>query len=408
MPVYEYTALDAKGKNTNGIIDADSPYAARQKLRGSRIFPVSVREVKESQAKKESSSVSLSAAFTRVRPSEVALMTRQLATLLGAGFPLVTALDTLIPQTRSQGFKKCLSRIKDSITEGNSFAASLSLYPGVFPPLYINMISAGETSGTLELVLDRLAELTEKQQALKTKIRSALAYPILMGFVGVLVLFFLLTFIVPSITSIFEDMERALPAPTRLLLGASAFFKGYWWLFLLLLGLAAIGYQAMRKSQKGRVLIDRTILKTPGFGGLARKLAVARFSRTLGSLLENGVPMMSALGIVKNIVGNMILAQAVERATDAVGKGQGLGVSLGETGVFPALAIQMTQVGEQTGELEPMLKKVADVFEGEVETTVMNLTALLEPVMILVMGAVVGFIVLSICLPIFEMNTLIR
>ncbi len=408
MPVYEYTALDIRGKNVSGIIDAESSPAARQKLRASKKYPVSIKETRKTSAKKESRrDFSITQYFSRIKPSEVTMMTRQLATLIGAGFPLVSAIDTLIPQTKSPAFKKCMAQIKDSIVEGNSFAASLSLYPGVFTPIYINMVSAGESSGTLELVMDRLADITEKQEALKTKITSALAYPVLMCFVGFLVLFILMAYVVPSISTIFKDMNQALPTPTRLLITTSDIFKSYWWVLFILAAGVIMGFQSIKNTKKGRYFVDKTILLLPGIGVLARKLAVARFTRTLGSLLENGVSMLPALEIVKNIVGNVLLADSIAEAANDVGKGQGLGVSLSEY-IFPSLAIQMILVGEQSGELESMLNKIADVYEREVETTIMSLTSLLEPLMILSMGLVVGFIVYSICLPIVEMNQLIK
>jgi general secretion pathway protein F len=292
--------------------------------------------------------------------------------------------------------------------EGNSFARSLTLFPRTFSDLYINMVHAGETSGTLDIVLERLADITEKQQALIQRIRLALAYPVLMTLVGVLVLFLLLTFIVPSITSIFTDMQQTLPAPTRLLIAASSFFKNYWWL-IFIAGIAMlIVLRIISKTIKGRHFLDKNILRLPGFGQLAQKLDVARFSRTLGSLLENGVPMLTALEIVKNIVGNELIANAIEAAAKEVGKGRALGTALSESKVFPDISIQMIGVGEQSGRLENMLDKIANVFESEVESTVLTLTSLIEPLMILAMGIVVGFIVLSICLPIFEMNQLIR
>jgi general secretion pathway protein F len=408
MPVYEYTALDIKGKTVSGIINAESAGTARQKLRASRNFPVSIKEVHDTAAIKTPSSVSITRYFARVKPNDISMMTRQLSTLVGAGFPLVSALDTLIPQTRSQVFKKILSKIKDSIVEGNSFARSLSLYPGTFSSLYINMVSAGESSGALEIVLERLADITEKQQALKHRIRSALAYPILMSCIGALVLFLLLTFIVPSITSIFEDMNQTLPAPTLFLIGMSNFFKIYWWIIFIVIGLMLITLRMMKNTVKGHYFFDKIKLLLPGFGILTKKLAVARFARTLGSLLENGISMLPALGIVKNIVENVLIADIIEEASQEVGKGQGLGSSLAESKIFPDLSIQMIQVGEQSGELEAMLNKIATVFENEVETSVMSMTSLLEPLMILIMGIIVGFIVLSICLPIFEMNQLVR
>lgn len=408
MPVYEYTALDAKGKSKSGIIDADGTSAARQKLRSTGIFPVSIKETQERQEKKAPQTLELSRYFSRAKPAEIAMMTRQLATLISAGFPLVSALDALLPQTKSHGFKRTLAQIKDAIVEGNSFAQALSQYPGVFTPLYINMVRAGETSGTLEIVLDRLADITEKQQDLKNRIQTALAYPILMCIIGILVLFVLLTYIVPSIISIFTEMSQVLPTPTRLLIFLSGFFSTYWWVILAGLAGAVMALHQAKKTEKGRYWFDKTILSTPVLGVLSQKLAVARFSRTLGSLLENGVSMLIALEIVKNIAGNQLISDTVENAASEVSKGQGLGNALAEGQTFPQLTIQMIQVGEQSGELEAMLNKVADVYEKEVESTIMRLTSYLEPLMILVMGAIVGFIVLSICLPIFEMNQLIR
>jgi len=407
MPVYEYTALDVKGKTLSGILDAESAQAARQKLRAMRNYPVSLKEVSDKTALKEPKRFTLFRPFKRIRSSDVSLMTRQLATLVGAGFPLVSAIDSLIPQTKSHAFKRSLSHIKDSIVEGNSFAAALGLYPETFTPLFINMVRAGESSGTLEIVLDRLADITEKQQALIQRIRSALTYPILMLIIGSLVLFTLLTFIVPSITSIFTDMDQALPGPTVFLLGLSGLFKSFWWAILAGIIVLVIILGQVKKTEKGRHAYDRTLLKLPGFGILVKKLAVARLSRTLGSLLENGVTLLSSLEIVKNIAGNVLISEAVENAAREVGKGQGLHQALAGSQLFPLLFIQMVQVGEQSGELETMLNKVADVFDNEVESTIMSITSLLEPLMILGMGAIVGFIVLSICLPIFEMNQLI-
>ena len=408
MPVFEYTALDSRGKTTSGIIDAEGAQAARQKLRTSGIFPVSIKETLEATPKKASRRFALTRGLGRVKPVEVSMMTRQLATLIGAGFPLVSALDALIPQTKSHGFKKILAQTKNLIVEGSSFAQALSKYPGAFSPLYVNMVRAGETSGTLEIVLERLADITEKQQALMNRIQTALAYPIFMMVIGTVVLLVLMIYIVPSITSIFADMDQVLPTPTRILIFLSDFFKSYWWSVLIVFVATGVFFNRAKKTTKGRYWIDKTTLLLPGMGILAKKLAVARFARTLGSLLENGVSMLIAMDIVKNIAGNILIADSVETAAIEVGNGQALAAALSGSGIFPQLSIQMIQVGEQSGQLENMLTKIADVYDNEVETSILRLTSYLEPVMILVMGSIVGFIVLSICLPIFEMNQLIR
>ena len=408
MPVYEYSALDINGKNTSGVVDSESALAARQKLRDSKIFPVSIKEVSATSTEKEVKTFSLSRFFSRsIKPSELSMMTRHLATLVGAGFPLVSAIDTLIPQTGSHVFKKTLANIKNSIVEGKSFADALSLYPGVFSAIYINMVRSGETSGTLEIVLERLADISEKQQALRSQIRSALVYPVFMLIIGAVVLFFLLAYIVPNITSIFSDMNQILPAPTRFLIAFSDLFKHYWWVILIIILVVILAVRSIKKTSRGSYFLDKSLLSFPLIGTLAEKLAVARFSRTLGSLLDNGVPMLHALGIVKNIVGNIIISNTVETVAKEVEGGQGLGVVLAESKVFPILFTQMVKVGEQSGNLEKMLKKAADVYENEIELSVMSITSMLEPIMILIMGIIVAFIVISICLPIFEMNQLV-
>lgn len=407
MPVYEYNALDRRGKNISGIINADSAVAARQKLRSSSSFPVSIKEVSE-EATSRRPSRGLRMPFARVRERDVTMMTRQLATLVGSGFPLVSALDALIPQIHSIAFNKVMARIKNSILEGNSFAGALTLYPEVFSPLYKNMVRAGESSGTLEIVLSQLAEIMEKQQELKNRIRSALAYPILMTVLGSAVLVLLLIYIVPTITGMFADMNQVLPAPTRFLIAVSDLLKAYWWVIVLVLVAGYAAIKQFKKTTRGRYLTDKLLLRFPVSGELIRKLTVARFARTLGSLLANGVAMLSALDIAKNIAGNRVISDSVNIAAREVGQGQGLANALSATRVFPDLTIQMIQVGEQSAELEAMLDKMADVFENEAESSIMSLTSLLAPVLILIMGVIVGFIVLSICLPIFEMSQLIQ
>jgi general secretion pathway protein F len=407
MPVFEYSALDSKGKNVTGIIDADGSAAARQKLRSMGKFPTSMKEVKESSRKKSSGKeVSLSTMMSRVKPAEITIMTRQMATLVGAGFPLVSAIDTLVPQTKNPAFKKIIAQIKDSVVAGSTFAAALESYPSIFSALFVNMVKAGESSGTLEIVLERLADITEKAQALKSRISTAMVYPILMAIVAVLVVIALLTFVVPNITSIFDDLEKALPAPTVFLIATSDFFKNYWWTFLLAGAGIIMFIRSIRKTEKGRYKTDEFMLKLPLFGSIITKLAVARFTRTLGSLLDNGVSMLQALKIVKNIVGNVVITEVIQNAADEVEKGQGLGKTLGKSDLLPPIAVQMIEVGEQSGNLEAMLVKIADVFENEVEQDIMSMTTLLEPIMILGMGVVVGFIILSVMLPLLEMNQL--
>jgi general secretion pathway protein F len=406
MPVYDYSALDQRGKPLSGIIDAESPQAARQKLRSSNIYPIHVNEARTA-SETTATRISVKRIFSRIRPADITMATRQLATLLRAGFPLVSAIDTLLGQTRSAPLKKAFANVKDALTEGSSFAAALSNYPNIFNAFYINMVRAGESSGTLEIVLERLSDIGEKNLALKNRIVSALAYPILMTFIGAAVLLVLLVYIVPNIVTIFEDMQQALPLPTRMLISISSFLQSYGWALLVLLILGGIAMRRFARSKKGRFLVDKQILKIPGVNYFIKHLAVGRFCRTLGSLLENGVSMLTALEISKNIAGNSQIAQQIEEAGRQVSKGHSLAQGLGQAEDFIDLGVQMIAVGEQSGQLEQMLTRVADIFENEVESRIISLTSLLEPFMILVMGVAVAFIVLSICLPIIQMNQLI-
>jgi general secretion pathway protein F len=408
MPVFEYTALNDKGKKLKGIIDAQSTAAARQKLRDSNIYLI---DLQESSGAKKSISLKqpLGGLFGKVGSREVTVMTRQLATLLGAGLPLVQSLTTLIAQTSHPQLKTILSRVREEVNEGNSFSQTMTHYPQVFPAFYLNMVRAGEASGTLHLVLERLADFSEKQQALKGRVQAALAYPLFMFLIGSVVLFFLVTFVVPNVTRIFDEMHQTLPLITILLIGVSRFLETFWWVIVagLIGAFVALKY-FLSKTQKGRTLLDRTLLALPVIGQMNRKMAVARFSRTLGTLLESGVPLLASLEIVRNIVGNSIISAAIQKAGHDVREGQNLSAPLARSGLFPTIAVEMISVGEQSGNLEPMLYRIAEAYEKEVESNITMLTSLLEPIMILVMGLAVGFIVVSILLPIFEMNQLVR
>ncbi len=409
MPVYEYKAFDSKGKSVKGIINADSLSSARQRLRENNVFPVNLKETVAEEKGTSSEGRSIGTLFKRVSLQEISIMTRQLSTLLGAGLPLVPSIEALVSQTTNPKLKKTLAQIKEEVNEGNSFASSLSPYTAIFSPFYVNMVGAGEASGTLDIVLERLADFNESQQALRGKIKAALAYPIFMFFVGSMVLFFLTTFIVPKITGIFSEMNQTLPGITVFLISMSGFLRSFWPLILFtIIAAFATSKYLFAKTVKGQYARDRIKLKMPLFGALTHKMAVARFSRTLGTLLESGVPMLTALSIVKNIVNNRLIADSISDASRNVEEGQNLSDTLARSNLFPPIVSQMISAGEQSGTLEKMLYKVSDSLENEVESNITMMTSMLEPVMILTMGLLVGFIVISILLPIFEMNQLIR
>jgi len=410
MPVYEYKALDIRGKNLKGIVDAESLPAARRKLRESNLFPFDLKEASTEEKTKTPAGRSVgSLLFKRVGLREISIMTSQLSTLLSAGLPLVSSLEALISQTHNPQLKKTLAQVKEEINEGGSLARSLSRYPGIFSQFYINMVRAGEASGALDIVLERLADFNESQQALRGKIKAAFAYPLLMFFIGTIVLFFLTTFVVPRITDIFSEMHQTLPGITVFLISVSSFMKSFWLvIILIIIGISAALKYAFAKTIKGQYIRDRIKLRIPLFGPLIHKIAVARFSRTLGTLLQNGVPMLTALSIVRNVVNNRLIADAITEASKDVEEGQSVSTTLSKSAFFPPIVIQMISAGEQSGTLEKMLYKIADNLENEVESDITILTSMLEPVMILIMGLLVAFIVVSILLPIFEMNQLIR
>ena len=414
MAVFEYNGLTASGRKKAGIIDAENSDAAQDNLKQKGIFPTSILRIesgagriKTEKGTPRGKTFNLPPLFSSVKSSEVTMITRQLATLLAAGFPLLKAVATLVPQARTKTFKRVLSRVKDAIEEGNSFADALGAHPKVFSAVYINMVKAGEASGTLDVVLERLADFSEKREDTKKKIQASLAYPAFMAVIGFLVLVFLLTFIVPNITKIFTDMNHELPMPTQILLGISGMVKAWWWLIIPTPFFAILSLFGIHKTDKGGRILDRIILSLPVSGNLTRQLIASRFSRTLGSLLDNGVPLLTALDITKTISGNRVIAELIEQSAQTVEQGGSLGSVLEKNSAFPALAAQMIKVGEKSGEMEKMLEKLAELFERNVQTAITAATSIIEPLIILIMGVVIGFIILAVCLPIFEINQLI-
>lgn len=406
MAVYEYIALDEKGNQRKGIIDAIGVSAVRQKLREENIYPVEINPTTEKKGSTLSSALNLG---KKVSAKEVSAFTRQLSTLLSSGIPLISALSVLVKQTKNTLFKKSLSQIREQVNEGKSLTESMSHFPSIFPAFYINMVKAGEASGTIDLVLEKLADFSEKQQALNNKIRAALTYPIAMFFIGCIIVFILMTFVMPKITGIFSEMHQSLPLATIFLIGISNFLKSFWWLILLIiLSMAAAFKYFTSETIEGKQAWDKAKLKSPLFGIINLKIAIARFCRTLATLLQSGVPLLAALEIVSNVVNNVLIGDAINRASKEIEEGKGISATLSQSGLFPPLAIEMISIGEQTGTLEKMLNRIAYAYEDEAQSEIMIMTSLLEPAMIIVMALLVVFIVASILLPIFEMNRLVK
>ena len=410
MAVFEYKALNENGKSVSGIIDADGLAAAQDKLKAKGVYPIALERLSSGHvdaAGKPRPGWGGLPGMSGIKSSEISMATRLIATLLGAGFPLVQAVETVAGQTRSRAFEKVLSTIKNSIEEGSAFADALGRYPHLFSSVYINMVSAGEASGSLEVVLERLADFSERRDEIRKEIQAALAYPVLMSLIGTLVLVILLTYIVPGIIQIFSDMNQVLPLPTLILVRTSDFFSDFWWAVLLVPVAVIAGIYSIRKTERGLWMTDRILLALPLTGSLVGKAITARFSRTLGSLLENGIPLLGALQITKSVTGNVVISDLIQRSAGHVEQGGSLGESLAENRFFPNLAARMIQVGEKSGEMEKMLQKSSELYERDVRSAVTAATALIEPIIILVMGVVVGLIIMAVCLPIVEMNQLI-
>lgn len=406
MPVYEYRALNTSGRAVKGIVDADSSRAARLKLRRNGIFPTELHEEAEAQGDKREFDVLRF--LRRVKLQEVAITVRQLSTLLSAGLPLVESLTAIIEQVPNPALKKIVTQVRERVNEGSSLADAFAQHPRIFSSLFVNMTRAGERSGALEIVLERLADFTENQVAFRHKISAAMVYPILMTFVGIGVLGFLLGYVIPTVTQIFEDLKQTLPLPTLILMMASDALRRFWWVGVVVLALMLLGIDRYSRTEAGRLVLDRVKIKAPIFGPLALKVAIARFTRTLAILLRSGVPVLTSMDIVKNVVSNRVLEHVIEEARDNIREGQDIAPPLRRSQLFPPMATHMIAVGEKSGKLEDMLMRVADTFETDVETTVQGLTALIEPLMILLMGSVIGFIALSILLPIFQINQIVK
>lgn len=411
MANFCYKAISAKGKTVRGLVEADTERQAIASVREKGLVPLSVESASASVANpgmpsSKSSFKKILESLHPVPKTAVAAMARQLATLLHAGLPLDEALASICAHDDASRMQGIVSRLRDRIMAGGDLADGLAEFPNVFSSTFVTMVRAGEASGTLELVIERFAEHIEQQVALVRKVQATLAYPILMLFVGIGVVIFLLTFVIPKVTQIFSDMGRALPVPTQILLAVSDGIRSGWWIILLLVLCIMIGVWWMRRTEGGKRYAHRLLLRLPGIAGIYRPLIVGHMTRTLGMLLKNGVTLLKALHIVKSVADNKLMAQAVQNMIDGVQAGRDLSEFMNDPLVFPPLSRQMVAAGERSGQLGEMLLWVANDSENRVASRLQVVTSLMEPVMILLLGGIVGFVVIAIILPIFEMSTL--
>lgn len=408
MAVYEFRGIEIQsGKTAKGVRDAESPKTLRALLRREGILLTEATEERE-RIRRARKDIDPLAAWRRASTSDVAIMTRQLATLVRAGVPLVDSLSALMEQVEKESLVRVLGQVRELVNQGTSFAKSLEKHPRIFPPLYYNMVAAGEASGTLESVLERLSDFMEGQARLKGKVVAALAYPVLMSVVGMIVVGVLMVTVVPKVTSIFDNLGQALPWNTQLLIFVSRTLSGYWWLVLILLGATLFGFRRWKRGAKGRLKWDTFRLKAPIFGRLNLLVSVARFSRTLATLLASGVPLLRAMEIGSNVLENAQLQGVIGEAIGSIREGESIAEPLKRSKVFPPMVTHMIAIGERSGQLEAMLENVARAYESDVETRVAALTSLLEPLMIVVLGVAVGFIVMSILMPLMQMNQLVQ
>jgi len=421
MPKYSYVALDARGSETSGEIDAENQNTALVKIREKGLFPTSVSEAtastmstgKKSKSSRSKSSggsaglkkeIAMPVLFSRVKTKELMVFTRQLATLVDAGLPLVRSLQVLEKQEKNPGLKKALGEMADSIQSGSTFAEALAQHPKIYNKLYVNMAKAGEVGGVLDTVLIRLAEFMEKAQKIKNKVVSAMVYPMVVLFMALGILTFLMIVIIPKFKQIFEELleGQALPGLTQFVMNSSELMTTKLpFLIIIIVGLVVL-FKLAAKTKAGLYVVDRLKLGMPVFGNLVRKTVVGRFTRTLGTLMSSGVPVLQALNIVRDTSGNEVVARAVIRIHDAVKEGENMAPPIEASGVFPPMVVSMVQVGEETGELPEMLMKIADSYDDEVDNAVASLTSVIEPLLIVFLAVVVGTIVIALFLPLIS------
>ncbi|MEO6602089.1 MAG: type II secretion system inner membrane protein GspF [Polyangiaceae bacterium] len=408
MAVFEYRGIQiASGKPVKGYRDADNPKALRAVLRRDGVLLTEANEEAE-KGSKNGNKVDLFAFLRRPSTADVAVMTRQLATLVRAGVPLVESVAALVDQVEKEQLKRTLTAVRESLNEGTSFNKSLMAHPTIFPSLYTNMVAAGEASGTLEAVLERLADFMEGQARLKGKVSAALAYPLLMMVIGFVMVGVLMVAVVPKVTSIFENLGHALPWYTQLLITVSSVIAGYWWLIIVLVTGTVIGFRRWRSKPEGKLKWDAFRLVVPIFGRLQLLVSVARFARTLSTLLSSGVQLLQAMEIGRHVLENAKLEAVIAEAIGSIRGGESISEPLKRAKVFPPMVTHMIAVGEKTGQLEAMLENVSRAYEADVETRVVALTSLLEPLMIVLLGGVVGFIAMAILMPLIQMNELVQ
>lgn len=393
MSVFVWEGRYADGSIKKGEIEAQNKASATMILRRQRILPTKVK-AKPKQI----------VLFTpKIKTKDLVIFTRQFATMINAGLPLVQCLDILASQQPNPSFKKILSQIKTDVEGGATFADALNKHPSVFDDLFVNLVAAGELGGVLDTILERLSEYLEKNEALKNKVKGAMTYPSIVSAVAIGVVAVLMLFVIPTFQDLFSQFGAALPGPTQIVVSLSHFTQSYWIVMLALVIILYIAFKWFKSQEKGKFYLDTLALKLPIFGNLLRKVAVAKFTRTLGTMISSGVPIMDGLEITSKTAGNKIVENAIVKVRSSISQGKTMSEPLGESGIFPGMVVQMVAVGEATGAMDQMLSKIADFYDAEVDNAVDALTSALEPLMMVFLGGIIGFVLIAMYMPIFQM-----
>jgi general secretion pathway protein F len=414
MPEFRYTALDDKGREVTGALQAEDRGTALTRLKGMGMYPMGLEVAAGGAAAVARGTIAGAPGAPAIRPplfpsrvsaSELALFTRQLASLFNAGLNMARSMDTLIDHCENYALRNTLESLRQAVSGGSSLWEAMGDHPKVFSELYVNLVRAGEASGQLGNVLERLADSLEVQQERQSRIRSALAYPILLCVAGLSAVTFILIFLVPRFAEMFKSLKRDLPVPTKVLLGLQGFLTQYGWFVLLGIVGVVIAFRAWDRTEQGGLTLDRIRMRMWIIGSLVHKEAVSRFCRTMATLVKGGVPILTSFEVAERAVGNRVIRQAIEQVRTAVREGESLATPLRRTGVFPGLVTNMIAVGEETGNLEEMLNRVADAYDAEITNRMRGLISLVEPMVILFMGVIIGTIVLSMLIPVLELST---
>jgi general secretion pathway protein F len=404
MPSFNYMASTMEGKIVEGTMDASDDGTVSLKLQDMGLIPVRIGTAARQSVLVRSLGSSMSLKRKKIRHKDLLIFTQELHTLVRSGFPLDRSLTIIGQLAESQAMAEVVQDVLNEVKRGKSFSEALAKHPEVFPKFYVSMVKAGEAGGVLEEILSRLSTYLASSQDLQAYIIGALVYPVLLSSVGLVSITILTLFVVPRFTAIFQDMGVALPLPMMILKNLSGFITGYWWLVLAIMLAAGFYFRSFYKSEEGRLQWDQWKLRFPLLGAVLQKIEVARFSRTLGTLIRGGVPLLQSMTIVRDIIDNQSIARTIEPIRNGIKKGEGISQPMKQAGVFPPLAMHLIEVGEESGKLDAMLMQVADIYDGEVKNGIKNLIAFFEPALILLMGVLIGTVVVSMLTAIFSIN----